>query len=395
MIQKLLNERVRRFIQENEQTDPFSLSLKYKEVEGVDISLIIDQVKGKSVAKKKIPSWYANDQIVYPPKLSMEQCSSEETALYKSNLVTGASLIDLTGGAGVDVSFFSKTFKQVSHIERNRELSHCALHNFQVLGLNNIVCYNQQSESFLQSLTKQVDCIYIDPARRADTGKKVFRFEDCEPNVIELIPLLLTKSKQVMIKASPMLDIALAIKQLGYVSNIHVVSVDNECKELLLILKKDANQTKITTINLQRSRLDQRMEFDYSEENNAVTPTYSSPLKYLYEPNASVLKSGAFKITARYFDLFKLHANTHLYTSATLVENFPGRVFEVTQVAKFSKKEVAKFLPDRQANLAVRNFPVDVHQVKKKLGIKDGGEIYLFACTGAKGEKIIIITKKL
>lgn len=395
MIQNLSSEEVRKFILDNEGADLFSLPLKYKEVAGVDISIIINQLKGKLVAKKKLPLWYANSDIIYPAKISMEQCSSQRTAEYKSALASGKTMIDLTGGAGVDLYFLSRNFESAKYIERNKDLYDVAHHNFIALKAKNIDCHCTTSESFLAASSNKVDLIYLDPARRADTGKKLYRLDDCEPNVVKLMPELLNRSRRVIIKASPMLDIAQAITDLKSVKEVHVVSVENECKELLFVLEESTNEEIIHTVNLKKG--DKREYYQFKREDESITEIkeYSRPLAYLFEPNASILKAGAFKSIAKKFNLLKLHPNTHLYTQNNPIQNFPGRTFKVEQCVKFNKKSLIKALPDKKANLATRNFPDDVAQIKKRTGIKDGGEFYLFATTVVKDEKLIIITKKL
>ncbi|MEL7001518.1 MAG: class I SAM-dependent methyltransferase [Bacteroidota bacterium] len=395
MIEKLFNKRVRKFIDENEFADPFSLALKYKEIDGADISIIIDQIKGRAIAKKKLPLWHSKTDVVYPPKISLEQCSSQETGLYKASLVSGKTIVDLTGGAGVDLYFLSQNFDKAFYIERNYDLLQVSEHNFSVLKADNVQCFNSTSETFLSNFSKEADVIYLDPARRATSGKKVFQLEDCEPNVIEMLPMLLSKGKKVLIKTSPMLDVSSGLKNLRNVKEVHIVSVENECKELLYLISDKAEGPNIKTVNIKRNGQNQCFNFMLENEAEAHLNVFSKPLNYLYEPNASILKSGAFKLISQHFDVMKLHPNTHLYTSKTLVDNFPGRTFEIKEITKYNKKEIAKALPDKKANIAARNFPEEVSQIRKRMKISDGGEIYLFACTGFENEKMIIITKKL
>jgi 16S rRNA G966 N2-methylase RsmD len=326
----------------------------------------------------------------------LEQSSSESTAKYKSSLCEGNILVDLTGGFGVDCCFMSVHFKQVIYVERQQELCELAIHNFRVLDRPHIQVIHAETEKYLTTM-EHVDWIFIDPARRSSTGRKVVLLSDCEPDVSALSSLLLQKSTRVMIKLSPMMDITAAIKELPNTAEVHILSVENECKEVLLVLDQEthANQ-KIKTLNIGKNDKTDTFEF-YQEEENTAQSTYATMVaKYLYEPNSSVMKSGAFKLIANRFGLYKLHKNTHLYTSDKLSLEFPGRIFEVYSQWGNSKKEMIE-LADKtpKANISTRNYPLSVDELRKKLKIKDGGEVYLFACTLANEQKVIVECKKV
>ena len=390
-----MNEETRQFILEHIDDDIHQLALQSGKFPLIDISLAIRQINGKQKIKSKIPSFFRNEDILYPAQLSLEQSSSESTAKYKSTLCEGKSLTDLTGGFGVDCYFLSQRFEQVSYVEQNTELCEIAGHNFKVLGCPNIEIHNTTSEKFLTEMLHS-DWIYIDPARRSESGKKTVLLSDCEPDVSALSKLLQQKASKVMIKLSPMLDITAALRELSDTSDIHVISVDNECKEILLILNSISNENpKIKTINISKNKTFQIFECN-SEKESACKIEYSSSVeKYLYEPNSSVMKSGLFKSVGSSFSLSKLHVNTHLYTSLEHKTDFPGRVFEVVKIwgnTKQELKELALKIP--KANISVRNFPLTVEEIRKKIKIKDGGEIYLFACTLADGKKAIIECRK-
>jgi 16S rRNA G966 N2-methylase RsmD len=389
-----LSENTKAFISAHENEDVYDLALKASRYPDIDMGMAIAQIKGRQIAKAKVPSWYNVPGILYPPHLSLEQCSSERTALYKSSLLSGKSMADLTGGMGVDCSFLSHNFDHVTYIDCQEDLCEIAFHNFSVLGLTNIDVKQQDSVQYLQSI-HSVDVIYLDPARRNNHGQKVFAIADCEPNIVEIKDLLLSKSNRVLIKLSPMLDLYEACLQLPCVRQIHVVSSDNECKELLFLLDKERTENpSIYCINLMSSGV-QSFVFNREEE-ASVTCQYTDDVKaYLYEPNASILKAGAYKVLAQRFDLLKLHPNSHLYTSDNFLPDFPGRVFSVVACSNFSKKEIKQLLSEiGKANITVRNFPKTVKELYRQFHILEGGDDYLFATTTASGKHLIIHCKR-
>lgn len=349
------------------------------------------QLAGKQKAKNKLPTWFNTRGIIYPPNLNLEQTSSEKTAAYKASLVEGTAIVDLTGGFGIDSYHFSKHFKKVIHCELNEELSEIATHNFRVLESENIQNYSGNGIEFLKNTSERFDWIFIDPSRRDDAGGRVFHLSDCLPNVPEILPLLWEKTDQILIKTSPLLDISAGIKELKHISEIHVLAVENDVKELLWILKKNASEEiSIKSINF-RKKGDQVYENNWNESSLV---TFSTPQAYLYEPNAALMKSALYDQLAGKLDLFKLHPNTHLFTSSHLIE-FPGRRFEIVNTFPFKKKNLKHSLNTDKAHIATRNFPESVASLRKLLKLKDGGDVYLFFVTAGDQEKLIVVCKKV
>ncbi len=394
MIADLQKESVQQFIRENEQEDAFQLSLRYSEVDGVPIQLVAEQIASRQKAKQKLPSWYDTKGILYPQKLSMEQCSSETTAKYKASLVNGKHFVDLTGGAGVDAWALSSSFETGDYVEQNSLLAELTKVNFEKLGIEDLSITNGSAEEFLQKIHDSVDLIYIDPARRDQHKNRVFQLSDCIPDIIELLPILKSKAKQVLIKTSPMMDIDLSLKSMKGVSEVYILSVDNDCKEVLYLVEEvEVKELLIKTVNFKKGDKEQ---FDFSQrEASTAQACYSLPKKYLYEPNASIMKSGAFELISQRFSLSKLHPNTQLYTSNELVESFPGRRFIIEANIGYDKKELKKLIPDQKANVATRNFKDNVDKIRKKTGLKDGGDYFVFACTNLDNNPTILITKKV
>lgn len=385
------------FIRTHAKDDVRALALQSSKYPDIDIPAAIVQIAGRQAAANKIPSWEGIEEIFYPRHLSLEQCSSELTARYKSTLTQGDSLTDLTGGFGIDCAFMAPGFKDITYIERQKELCEIASHNFPLLNLGHIEVRNIDGVCHLQQM-EPVDWIFIDPARRNEHGGKTVAIADCEPDVAQLEELLLSKARKVMVKLSPMLDLSLAIHDLKHVHEAHIVSVNNECKELLLILSQDETVTnpevRIVCVNLTPQST---QHFTFSRETEQVASChYTSEIgTYLYEPNASLLKAGAFRSIASAFKVKKLHPNSHLYTSDEKVENFPGRTFQITGCCTFGKKETKAMLSDlKKANLTVRNFPATVAELRKRTKLAEGGEDYLFATTLNDGQKILIRGKR-
>ncbi len=369
-----------------------SVLLKKCPFPGISPQELAEQVQAKEKCEKKLPTWFHTAGIYYPNKLNIEQCSSEITAGYKAQIVGGKTLVDMTGGFGVDTYFFSKKTDTVFHCEINANLSQIATHNFKVLGLKNVETIPMDGMEFLSGSTKGFDWIFIDPSRRSESKGKVFLLSDCTPNIVEHLPLLFKKSNRILVKTSPLLDITSGLNQLSHVKEIHVVAVKNEVKELLWVLEKGyEGEIKIRTINLKRPK-PQCFDFILSEEKKTLAP-FGLPLTYLYEPNAAILKAGAFKQITTSLDLKKLGEHSHLYTSEHLVE-FPGRTFKIEQVIGYSKKDL-KPLMGIKANVTVRNFPDNVAKIRKKLKIKDGGDNYLFFTKLHNDHLVVIQTSKI
>ncbi|NDV63709.1 SAM-dependent methyltransferase [Bacteroides sp. 224] len=387
-----ISPETRRFICEHAHEDVRLLALQARKYPEVDMPMAITQIAGKQTMAQKVPSWHGIEGLLYPVHLSLEQCSSEISARYKSTLVQGHSLADLTGGFGIDCAFLSVHFKEVSYIERQEQLCDIAGHNFPLLGLNHIRVYNKDSVDYLKQMPV-VDYIFIDPARRNEHGGKTIAVSDCEPDVAALEELLLEKAHTVMIKLSPMLDLSLALQSLPHTAEVHIVSVQNECKELLLIVRRDkVDNVPIHCINFVHNEM---QKFSFSQHNESTAPcTYTNEVGiYLYEPNASLLKAGAFKSIASAYELKKLHPNSHLYTSDTLQENFPGRCFEVTGCFSLKDKTLKEGIT--KANIATRNFPLSPAEIRKRLKLGDGGDCYLFGTTLAEGKKVVVRGRKV
>lgn len=375
------------FINQHQNDDVHSLLLHAARYLDVDIKTAVTQISGRKSITTKIPSWHAVEQLIYPQHLSLEQCSSEITAQYKSTLCKGKTFVDLTGGFGVDCAFISRNFAEAIYVERQSELCAIAAHNFPLLGLNHIHVINQDSISYLQSMDP-VDCIFIDPARRDKHGKKTVQLSDCEPDITQLEELLLEKASRVIIKLSPMLDISLALKDLKYGTQVHILSVHNDCKELLFVLDKSANApVKLHCLNFTHNQ-PQEFIFTKEEEQDAYCEYTDQVCTYLYEPNASILKAGGYRSIAARYKLKKLHPNSHLYTSTEYLEEFPGRVFHVEATAPIKDKALLKGVD--KANISTRNFPLSPPELRKRLKLKEGGEVYLFATTLQNNSRIMI-----
>jgi hypothetical protein len=389
----VLNTENQYFINNNLNTDSATLLLKKQPQLDVDIKVLLEQIESKKRCEKKLSTWFQTKNIYYPNKLNIEQTSSEITANYKSSILSGNSIIDLTGGFGVDCYYFSKQFKSVVHCEINKELSQIVKHNFQQLEIENIQTIACDGIQFLKDIPSNFDWIYIDPSRRNDSKGKVFFLNDCLPNVPEHLELLFKHSENILIKTSPLLDLSVGINELKHVKIIHIVAVNNEVKELLWVLEKGyiENDILIKTINLTNSKTED-FSFKFKNENTAEV-LYSLPLTYLYEPNVAILKSGGFNSVSEKLHIKKLHQHSHLYTSNELMD-FPGRSFKIGDILPYNKKQFKKFGIEK-ANITTRNFPDSVDNIRKKLNIIDGGSIYIFATTNLENEKLLIICSKL
>ena len=388
----IVDPEIKEFIRNHKNEDVRKLALKKSQLSSDMHTFVLQQIAGWQIASKKVPSWASVDDFIYPPHLSLEQCSSEQTAKYKTSLLQPAnSYADLTGGMGVDFCYMSAKFPQRWFVEQNKSLCEIAQHNFAVLGIDVSVC-NEEASSFLQTC-QAFDCIYLDPARRDSKGRKMISIADCTPNLLEIKDLLLSKCDSAWIKYSPMLDISVAMNELKSVDQIHVVSVNNECKELLFHLtKQHETSPTITCVNLKKNNEQEIFSYLWEDENTSVFHSASQIETYLYEPNASILKAGAFKIICQRFNVKKLSLNSHLYTSDTYIDDFPGRKFKVEASLSMNKQQIKEHLQDcHQANITTRNFPLSVEQLRSKLKITDGGDVYLFA-TIFQDQKILLKT---
>ena len=379
------NSIIQDFINKNINSNASDLMLKASSYPEWDMKAIVQQLVGKQIAKKKLPTWFQNNEVLYPVRLSMEQCSSEATAKYKTTIINSGRGIDLTGGFGVDTIFLSKQSESLIYCERNEDLASLVNHNFKALNQHNCEVHVGDGVEYLKNL-KKLDWIYVDPSRRKES-QRIYRLEDCEPNVIDLIGLFFDKAENVLIKTAPLLDIQQTLRDLKSVKEVHVIAVNNDCKEVIYLLEKDfTGETQIFCVNLKKEHKEE-FRFTLSEEREALS-LYSEPVEYIYEANAAIMKAGAFKSIASKHGLYKLHKHSHLYTSKKFISEFPGRSFKIKEVLNPNKKSLTK-LP-KKANLACRNYPHKVDVLKKKLKLNDGGNDYIFATT-LKGEQFKLI----
>ncbi len=440
------------FIQEYREKDTRQLALQSARFPNVDMPYALDQIKGWQTARRKLPTWAACDGIVYPPHLSMEQCSSEPTAQYKFNLAmewarriesselrveSSSSMTDLTGGFGVDFSFTSCAFVSATYVERNEQLCHMVEHNLPLLGIDNAKVVCADAVDYLSTLDMQT-MIFLDPARRDQHGAKTVMLADCTPDVVQLLPQLLKKSRFTMLKLSPMLDWHKAVEDLpGTVREVHIVSVGGECKELLLVLSEEIeSELKVFCADLEAgggsgeaglsssssgsscSSLSSEPSFPStpSSPSHPSTPSLSASLfvyapgslrpahnsklttqnsKFLHEPNASIMKAGCFDELAAAYGVSPVSRNSHLFLSAEPVDGFPGRSFSIERVTTLNKRELRQALAGiEKANIATRNFPLSVAELRKRLKLKDGGDVYIFATTTAEDEHLLLISHK-
>ncbi|WP_368101475.1 THUMP-like domain-containing protein [Bifidobacterium pseudocatenulatum] len=435
----IMNDKTREFVAMHRDEDVRELALKAKRVEGLDLSLALDQIAGWQIASKKLPQWASYEGIIYPPHISMEQCSSQFTAQYKSEiaqtllasaatvrarvsdsaesdmqtaknvfqlsdspesdtLVAKRAMVDLTGGFGVDFSYLARGFSQATYVERQRHLCDLAEHNMAALGLDQarIVCGD--GVEYLRQMGP-VDFIYLDPARRDEHGSRTYAIEDCTPNVLELRDLLLAKSQYTLVKLSPMLDWRKAVADFdGTVREVHIVATGNECKELLLVLGQQMHEEpsapRVFCVND-----NQRIDYDsaaYTQGLRIGGKPLPEVKNYLYEPNASIMKAGCFDLVEERFGVTQVGPSSHLFVSATPVADFPGRGFAIEAIGGMNKKDIKRLLNGtKQANIAVRNFPLTAPQLRKKLKLADGGPVYLFGTTMQGCDHVLLRTSKI
>ena len=386
-----MNEATLEFIRIHADEDVRQLAFLGKKNPEVDMAYALDQIAGRQKARVKIPSWASIDGIVYPPHISMEQCSSEQTARYKARIAgNGEKIVDLTAGFGVDMAFMSAGFKQAVHVEMQPQLCAISSENYKHLGLNHVQVVCNDGVGYLHQM-EHADLIFIDPARRDQHGARTYGIADCTPNVLEIIDEMLQKADRVMIKLSPMLDWQKTVADVGNVSQVHIVSVGNECKELLLEVKKGKDEkVKVFCVND-----DQVFSYEIGET-HSFTPSPLHSFTFLYEPNASVMKAGCFNLISHRFGITQPDANSHLFLSDKLVEGFPGRGSVIERVSTMNKRELKEALAGiDKANVAVRNFPLSVADLRKRLKLKDGGDVYIFATTDAKKGHLVMVCRKI
>lgn len=411
----LINEKTRDFIRQHENDDVRKLALQGSKHQDVDLLLALQQIAGRQTARRKLPVWGATDDLFYPPHLNMEQCSSEQTARYKASLLKGGQrYVDLTGGFGVDFYWMSQGFRERIYVERDEALCAIAEHNFRLLGLDcSVRCCD--TATYLSEM-EHADVVYLDPARRDEHGARTFGIADCTPNLLELLPLLCAKADTIVVKLSPMLDWRKAVSDLEVISDkregrsdvheVHIVSVDNECKELLLVLKNEPrenlrlvcvnNDSAFEIVRPLRTASPNGSDYESAPYGLKTASRDAVANHYLYEPNASVMKAGCFEALEEHFPVSQVSPNSHLFLSNEEVSGFPGRGFRILVVTSMNKKELRSALSTvSQANIAVRNFPLSAQQLRQRLKIKDGGDLFIFATTTANGVHQLFICRKI
>ena len=437
----MMNQATQDFIRQHQDDDVRQLAFLGSKYPEVDMPFALDQIRGRKMARVKLPRWASLEGIIYPPHISMEQCSSESTALYKAELAarllslpassSGTEMkaeneiefVDLTGGFGVDFSYIAARLGVKSmYVERQAHLCKAAKENFERLGLKNAIVKNGDGFEVLHSFLPKKDdaasaddslgiiydqprsllktklglkLIFIDPARRDDAGNKVVSLKDCTPDVTVLQEEMLSKADYVIIKLSPMLDWHRAISELSHVREVHIISVNNECKELLLVLsaRNMGENLRIYCINDAQSFVCDELDMESSQVK--IAPSTLEEMLYLYEPNASLMKAGCFGVLSERYDARMLSKNSHLFVSQAPIEAFPGRSFRIIAVSSFNKKELKRHLSGiTKANIATRNFPLSVAELRKRLKLKDGGETYIFATTLSDESHVLVITEK-
>lgn len=391
MDNQLVKPEVQDFINTSLNKDINSLSLQKNPFPDIVYSKIIQQIDSKQRCKTKLPTWYSGKNLLFPPKISIEQTSSEACASYKASLIKGETLIDLTGGFGIDAYYFSKHINAVTHCEMQKELSETVKHNYEQLGAKNIECHYGDSLEYLQHKNTKWDYIYLDPARRNDSKEKVFLLKDCTPNAPELLDEYFKYTDSILIKTAPLLDITSGISELHSVKEIHVVALNNEVKELLWILEKNwKDSPDIIAVNIHQEKIDSiRIPLD-----NEEYASFSSPLEYLYEPNAALMKTGQFDFIGNHFNLYKLHPHSQLYTSEVL-KPFAGRSFKIEVNIPFNNKSAKEHLKNYKGHITTRNFPMKVEEIRKKWKVKDAENNYLFFTTDSKNNKIMLFCSKI
>lgn len=394
-----LNDNFFDFVKQHLGEDAMRLRLKKFGKTDFPLDLAITQIEVRNRhIEKKLPTWAQNERVVFPSLLSTEQCSSEATAAYKRRLVRGKTLCDLTGGLGIDTFFMSQRVEQATYIEQNTSYCQCATHNYNTLCTSNITVVNSDCNSFLSATQAGYDTIFIDPARRGKAQERLFALADCEPNVLAMLPELLKRCKRLIIKLSPMVDIAMLQHELQMPCSIYIVSLRNECKEILAVVDTDAPTaaSSITCTIIDNYGNTRECLFHTEHEAELSNRITSQIDGCLYEPDVTLLKAGVFKSICEQYNVDKLHANSHLYTSQQIVEDFPGRSFKIIEVLPFSSSLCKGFSKRYSAcNITTRNFPLSAVQLRKKLKVRDGGDIYLFATTHGNNNHVLIICNKL
>jgi hypothetical protein len=398
LISEIFSERLQNFIRHHENEDPNTIVLKNRTIDGVPASFIAAQINGRRKAKEKIPDYAKNPFVIFPPKVNLEQSSSQTTAEFKvdfikKNILDLKSCADLTGGFGVDSFFLSKTFHEVDYVEPHQSIFEVAQHNHVQLKAENIHHHLNGAENFLVTTDKKFDLIFIDPSRRKSGNQKVNSLRQSEPDVIYLQDLILTKTRFCLTKASPLFDIQLALSELKRVKIVIVVSVKNECRELLFFQDVEfEGEPVIQSVNILPDKVEY-FEFKFSAEKQERV-SFGPPGVYFYEPNASILKGGAFKMISKKYNIAKIHPNTHLYSSDLLVSDFPGRIFKIEEIVKADATVIARLFPNGKVNVLTRNYPLSTDELKKKLHVTDGDWKYVIGFTGVD-KKYLVVAERI
>lgn len=418
-----MNAATRLFIETHADDDVHQLAFLAARYPDVDMPFALNQIAGRRMARTKLPLWAATEGLIYPPHLSMEQCSSEQTAIYKAALVRRISMfissqspvppqllplqwVDLTGGMGVDFSFIAPLFQRSVYVERQSQLCEMARNNFPLLGLerSEVVCGD--ATDYLREM-EPADWIYLDPARRNENGGKTVLMSDCMPDVTQLLDTLLNKARCVLLKLSPMLDWQYAVSVLNreecIVREVHIVAVKNECKELLLVLSRSCFGNADTLCKQKLSVIcsndSETFSYDFTEEDKTFLSVFQDTLlpgMFLYEPYSSLMKAGAFALFSARFGVASIAAHSHLFVSQQLLPGVFGRKFQIKAISSLNKKEVKVALQGiNQANIAVRNFPMSVAELRKRLRLREGGAVYIFATTDTQNQKRLLICEKI
>jgi 16S rRNA G966 N2-methylase RsmD len=392
----LLTSETKAFIREHADENPETVALQSKRYPNLPMAFIAQQVKARQHIQKKLPSWHANGDVVFPGSLSLEQCSSETAAAYKARLFEGESMADLTGGLGIDAFAFSNHFKCVYHIERSSELSAIVGENVEAFGKTSVVMtVSGDGLEWLDTYQGELDLLYVDPARRDGRSLKVSALAECEPNLKLVWERLLKRAKRVAVKLSPGLDIDLIVNELRGIREVHVISVANECKETFCIAE-DAyeGEAEIICANERSADVWDRFSFLRSEEKKLVGD-FSDCGRYLYEPNASIMKAGAFKTLGKKMGLPALHPRTRFYTSSELVDQFPGRVFEILDTGEIRSKVARALFPEGKANTFARNAGLTSDALKKKLKLGDGGDLFAIGTTDLSEQRLLLKCRRV
>lgn len=392
MNRSILNYDVQQFIRKHSTDDVTSIALRKSPFPDVSAAELAAQIDGIQRCLSKLPLWGKTEGIYFPQRLNIEQASSQKTAIYKSRLIKGTRVADLTGGYGIDTFFLASQAGEVVYVEQNAVLSEIARHNLELLGASNIRFITSESLGFLQNNQDEFDTIYIDPARRKES-RKVFRLKDTEPDVVTNLPLLLSRAARIIIKTSPLLDIHSGLEDLKNVSEVHIVSVKNECKEVLWVIDKDFTGQPVVTCAAIHDENAPAFTFSLDEEKETVITTFSEPQSFLYEPDVSLLKAGCFKLISARYKIEKLHPNTHLYTSVSRIPKFSGKIFRICSVTPY--KDFSRQKKVQKANVVARNFPMSTDELRKKHKFKDGGNEWLFFTTGPSGNLLVIEAEKV